>query len=1011
MNSHNAIRNAVRLALTAGVAASVMNAPAFAEEDEAARLERVEVTGSRIKRTDIETAQPVARIEREDIERTGLTSIGDLLQELPSAGSALNTNVNNGGDGSTSVDLRNLDARRVLVLVNGRRWVPNLLGQVDLNTIPISIIERVEVLKDGASAIYGSDAIAGVVNIITRKDYDGSEVSAYFGEFDEGDGTTDHYTFSIGNRGSRGSVFMNVGYVQQDPVMAGDREISKEPNFKAGVTVTGSSGTPQGRFVILTPTFANLNLTLTPGEDGADVSDFEPFTNAKRFNFAPLNYLLTPQERTNLYVQGHYDVTDNITFRSEVLYNLRESQQLLAPEPLFIGLAFASPTSNAGEIVIDATNPYNPFGFDLISNYYDWLDTYIAGNTQGLLILLGRRMLEVGPRIFNQEVHTWRFAAGFEGNLELANRYVDWDVNYMFTDNNQYDTAFGNLNMQRVEQALGPAADLDGDGDFECLDAGGAEIRGCVPLNLFGGQGTDVAAGDFQGVTGDGRGTITQEMIDWISFGSGLKDHFNYEIRNYTANASSEIADLPAGPLGLAVGYEYRDESGFDRPDALVQSGVSSGNARSTTAGGFTVEEFYAELAIPLLADVPFADRLGLSMALRSSDYAQDAGGGSSETTSKFGLEYEPFEDLLVRATKSEGFRAPSIFELFQGAADSFPDLEDPCDAANGARSPGNDVDQYCDDLGITDTFSQPNSQIRITQGGNPGNVDIDGDNVADIPALTPETADATTVGFVYSPGFVEGLDITVDWYRIELDNSIVRVGAQTVLNTCAETWDEASNQGTLCEFLTRDPALGFVTDIQNRFINFGGTETEGVDLNVSYRLPEFGFGRFKVTWDTTHVNDYVDFTFDRVTGEKLELERVGIEFGGGLVAFPRIKSNLDISWSMGDWEAAWQMRYIHEMWEACPTAINNLGLCSDPEGDDQVVIGGGPANHLGATTYHDVQVSYNMPGWDTKFTFGINNVFDKIPPTSYSAFANSYEPTLYEVPGMFTYLRVTKSF
>ncbi|MCG8434618.1 MAG: TonB-dependent receptor plug domain-containing protein, partial [Gammaproteobacteria bacterium] len=490
MRSSN-LKNAVRYALAAGVASSLTGMSAYAEDDDAAALDRVEVTGSRIKRTDIETAQPVTIIQRADIERTGLTSLGDLLQDLPSAGSTINTNVNNGGSGATLVDMRNLAPGRTLVLVNGRRWVNSAGGNsgvgssVDLNTIPISVVERIEVLKDGASAIYGSDAIAGVVNIITRRDFDGAQANAQYGEYDEGDGTTEAYDFSIGSTGSRHTAFLNVSYVQSDTVSAGDRSISQEPTFGTGTTF-GSSGTPQGRFLLrdttngllpdgsqdpafnpatdFSPFFLNaiaagtcsgldLDNLDTDGDGAADgdgvvdtaqcnittpddstftnggipvpgLGDFIGFTNNTRFNFAPDNHLLTPQERIGFYAQGSYEINDWLSFSTEILYNNRQSNQLLAPEPLFLGSLVGLPTSAL--VNISATNAFNPFGIDLIG----------TSNMR----LFGRRMVENGPRVFRQDVDTFRFGAAFEGSFEAGGRFFDWDAGYVFGQNEGHQT-------------------------------------------------------------------------------------------------------------------------------------------------------------------------------------------------------------------------------------------------------------------------------------------------------------------------------------------------------------------------------------------------------------------------------------------------------------------------------------------------------------------------------------------------------------------------------------------
>jgi outer membrane receptor protein involved in Fe transport len=1016
---NDTIRNAVRFALTAGVAASFVSAPnAFAADDEdATKLDRVEVTGSRIKRTQIEGAQPVTQVTREDIERTGLTSVGDLLQELPSAGSAINTNVNNGGDGGTYIDLRNLGSNRLLVLVNGRRWVPGLAGTIDTNTIPVSIIERVEVLKDGASSVYGSDAIAGVINIITRKDYDGMEASAYIGEFDEGDGRQEAYNISVGSTGSKSSVFVNASYTKLEPVFAGDREISKEPSARTGLT-RGSSGSDRGRFFIyggvvaggladltlcdsVTETVANRNCGLAyAGFErwyaGTAPTEIREDAGVDPYNYAPRNYMATPQERTSVYVQAAHDLTDDISIRAEMLYARRQSQQKLAAEPLFIGGAFANPTTPQGDVIVSSTNPYNPFGFRLVSNYADWIASggfYYSADAY--LILVGRRLIEVGDRIQNQDVQTYAFRTGVEGGFEAMGRYFDWNVNYGFTNNRQNDNNFGNVAYARIMEALGDAvANPLSPTGYDCLDSNdgsnsGAVISKCVPLDLF-----------------NGPGSITPEMVEWISFNGGLKDQYDYTVRNYTANISGEVLDLPAGPLGVATGFEYRQESGYDNPDINVQQGNSSGNARSFTGGGYSVNEYYVEFSVPVLADAPMAEKLDLSIAARMSDYStlQD-----SVTTTKFGFTWQPITDLLIRGTYSEGFRGPSIFETYQGAGDSFPDLADPCNSVDV----GDPLEVYCGDNGVTvdGTFAQTNSQIRMTVGGNDGSNPL-------IPALTPEEATSTTFGVVWSPGFVDGLSITLDWYEIELTNAITRIGAQQILDVCAESWNTLTQSGIYCNFMSRG-ATGQVTDIQNLFVNIGGITVKGVDFNVNYRIGEVPFipGEFRVVSDTSYVGNYLTINTDPISG--LTTENDYVEYIGGYTAIPEIKSNLDIYWSYGDWEAVWNMRYIGGMTESCydgrtgAVSLRRLGVCNlaTDTTTASTLLDTQAENRLGATTYHDVQVSYFVDSFDTKVTFGLNNVFAKIPPYQYSAFANTFNPTLYELPGRFAYLRISKTF
>lgn len=967
------IRNAVRLALTAGVAASFVNAPAFAEDDDAAKLDRVEVTGSRIKRTQLEGAMPVTSVTREQIEKTGINSIGDLLQELPSAGAALNTNFNNGGDGSTRIDLRNLGSNRVLVLVNGRRWVNavgggGVNGSVDLNTIPISIIERIEVLKDGASAVYGSDAISGVVNIITRRDFDGAAANATIGEFDEGDGRQELYDFSIGASTARSSAFMNASYYKAEEVGAGNRDISFEPLWGTG-TLLGSSTTPMGRFRVAdsnvicgdgTSCFRGAGATRDTGNDfNPSAADFRRFTGVDAYNFAPDNYLATPSERWGLYAQARHDLSDNVTFTTEALYTTRKSEQLLAAMPVIVGLLGAR--ADGTPIGIDATNPYNIFGTNLDP---------VAANPGLTLTALQRRFVETGGRSFNQDVALFRFGAGFEGNFEAMGRVFDWNVNYTFTEAGSRDITYGLMNTAALRKALGPVA---------------ACTSPCVPLNLFGGVGS-----------------ITRNMLTFVSFNA--HDITGYEMRNYTGNVSGEIFDLPAGPVGLAVGYEYRQEAGFDDPDALIAAGNTTGNARSPTVGGYSLTEFYGEFAIPVLSGMPFAEVFELQVAFRSSDY--DTFG--STTNSKIGFRWQPFTDLLVRGTFQEGFRAPNIGELFGGQSDSFPTLADPCSnvlatannqlianctgvatggavplIANNAANPryGATHNLFVPAAG---TYVQTNPQIRITVGGN--------------PFLGAETAESKTFGFVYSPSFVDGLSVTFDWYSIELENAIATTGSTTIMQQCygnAAGTTIGGNQ-SFCNLINRFNT-GDVDDLLNSFVNVDSFTVEGIDLNVVYRAGELPFvpGEWKFSWDTAYTDTYEVCRF----GSCVSI----VQINGGDGSLPAFKSNVDIEWSMGDWEATWRMRFIGRQYEFCSSSYTAVGFpCSDVANS---------LNAMGATTYHNVQVSYHLSDFDTRLTFGIQNLGDKKPPLSSQAFANSFDPTTYEVPGRFPYFRISKTF
>ncbi len=937
MFTNSKLAKSVKLACAFGAASTIgfTGAVNAQETEEAAdAVEKIEVTGSRIRRTDIEGANPVTVMSRVDIEKFGVTSIGDVLQAIPSAGSAINTNNNNGGNGTTTINIRGIGSNRTLVLVNGKRWAPGLGGSVDLNNIPAAIIERIEVLKDGASAVYGSDAIAGVVNIITRQDFEGVQASGYVGQWDEGDGNKEQWDIGFGTANDKGNVYFNISYVEEEPTLAGDREISAVPTFGTPEGFGGSSAPPQGRFF----TFDQDGNAFSQQGDGN--GGLEPWVEpTSRFNFAPFNYLSTPQERTNIYTQARYELTDNVSVNVTGFYGNRKSEQALAPTPLFIGTAFG----DTG-FTLSADNPFSPYDFDVTTDQ-DVLD---ADPNAREMFLFGRRMMEAGFRSFKQNVDQFQFNGGFDGVFEFADREFFWDVNYTYADITQNTSTEGLLNMDRVARAIGDPANCTGD---------------CVPLNLFGGAPEVI-----------GEGSITQEMLDYITFTA--QDELNSSLESYSANISGEVMELPAGYLAFAAGYEKRWQSGYDQPDAIIAAGITSGNARLPTSGAFSVEEAYLELAVPLLSDMPGVEQLDLELATRYSDYSNFG----DTTNSKVGLKWRINDNLLVRGTWSEAFRAPSLTELFSGNSDAFPPLTDPCNggAAANPNLPG------C--AGIPASYQQPNSQIRITTGGNAN--------------LQAEEAESFTYGFVYSPEAVEGLSITFDVFDIEVDNAVSSVGAQTILNACAETGE------TLCSLITRGSG-GNVVDLFNGQINLGGQTTSGFDYNVAYNF-ETEYGDFRVNWDGTYIDERSLIVVDPVSGTSETFNDAGQ--AGDRDVVPRLRTNLSLTWNYDDWTANWLMRYIGNTTELCQIDGGELDqqLCSDPV--DPAAEEGNSFNELEAMAYHDVSLGYAVND-NLRITVGVNNLFDTDPEVSYSTFANSFDPSMYEIPGQFFYSRVNVTF
>ncbi|MEX0914386.1 MAG: TonB-dependent receptor, partial [Wenzhouxiangellaceae bacterium] len=655
----------------------------------------------------------------------------------------------------------------------------------------------------------------------------------------------------------------------------------------------------------------------------------------------------------------------NVSGYSRFLFNNRESTNRAAPEPIFLGPGAGA--GNAADITgIDVTNPFNPIGI-----------TLDAGSN---FILAGRRPIELGPRIFKQDVDTWYYNGGLQGDFFAGERMFNWDMNIVFSENDASQEKQGAIRLDRLGQALGP---ID-----ECVGA----PNGCVPLNLFGGQ-----QGDEVFRRTGGGGSFTPEMIDFISFVQ--KDSSKQELFDFNLNFAGDLVELPAGWVGFAVGYEHRDQEGSFSPDPIVAAGDSNGIPAQPTSGGFDVNSFYGEVVVPLLADAPFAKMLEVAGSVRTADFSTFG----SETTGKVELRWQPVEELLVRATYSEGFRAPSIGELFGSEARFDATLADPCNT-NTFPTLSAAEQQVCLSQGVPQGGAlQANPQISVTTGGNEN--------------LQAESADSYSAGVLYSAGFIRNvdaidvLDIGVNWYRHELDDAIRAVSAGFLLDECIRTGADE-----FCNGIQRNN-IGSIAGFDNRLTNIGGIETEGWDFSLNMRTRDYGFGRFGLDWNTTFIDDF-DEIVPGSGGGFQSLDRTGVEFDDTSIV--EWRSNANITWSRGDWGAVWTIQYIDSLKEECsddfdgsPLSLANLGVCSNPTPTEFEGFGTVPTNTLGSTTYHDLNVSYTTQvlGADTRFTVGAENLFDRDPPTCVSCSLNGYDPSTYRIPGRLLFARVGVRF
>jgi iron complex outermembrane receptor protein len=947
--------------------------PALAQQTPAPASEGVQeviITGSRIAQSVAQSTQPLSVISADQIEKTGLASVGDLLQQLSTSGKALNAKFNSSGNfgyppdgggigaGSSEVDLRSLESKRVLVLVDGLRWVnessaSGVSGSADLNTIPLSIIDHIEVLEDGASSIYGSDAIAGVVNIITRKKLEGVEVSGYSGDFSKGGRTTEASLTAGGVSGKFAGLFV-ASYYNQEAISSSKWAQSAFPEPNAGLSA-GSSATPQGRFRFCDPSIAPgpdpnnpaygscrhpFNVTLNDGtttpvwnKNNPSSGTYHNFTNADRFNYAPFNLLLTPSQRKALWTSLSYDATDSIQLYAKGLFNTRTSANQAAPEPIFVG-PVAQTAGIADAIVISHLNPYNPFGLDL--------------NPATNFIGLTRRPLESGhPRIFNQDVDTWYFSGGVKGTLHVLDGFI-WDINYVDTENKANQKFTGGYNIAKIGIALGDPA--------VC-----SAIPGCVPLDLFGGQGRQ----------------ITRTMLNYIL--ASQVDSSDQTLKLVSGNITGTLFHIEDRAAGIAVGAEHRLYGGNFNPDPLRRIGESQDSLAFPVSASYHVNEVYSEFSFPILKS------LGASAAVRYSDYSNFG----STTTYKGGLRWQPIDDLALRGTYSTGFRAPNLGELY-GLTMFAATLVDPC-GPTGAPvvTPGNNsaLAQACRAQGVPNNFQQANTQITTFTGGNPN--------------LRPEKSDSYTAGIVYHAGWAAGhnaterLSFEATYYNHKVKGAIKAEDIQALLNACLAA---GGTDPTLCPAFARLPS-GDLRPPQNFLQNLARIATSGVDLKANWLSEPLSFGHLTAALQATRVNDYKAVDLLGIVAQR----QVGIEVDNS--AIPRWRVNAQLGWGAGGFDVNWNLRFLSAVTETCANAlVTPVPGCSDAPG----------ATHsLHSVLYHDLQVSwtdaFRLTG--LKLDAGVNNLFGTNAPLCFTCTLNGYDAGTYDLPGAFWNVRGSYKF
>lgn len=750
---------------------------------EAAPQDEIVVTGSRLGGAALDQSSPIAVVSAREIALSGQVNVENILKDLPQLVPSITSASNNPGGGVATTDLRGLGASRTLVLVNGRRYVSYDSSQiVDLNTIPAGLIERVDIVTGGRSAIYGSDAIAGVVNFVMKKDFTGVQANANYRINEAGDGGTFNSNLLLGGNfaDGRGNATLYFDYTKRDGILQGQRAYSRQAlvDDGDGNLIAGGSGSIEGtRFAI-----GGVNRKFNA--DGS-YSAYSAASDA--YNYAPYNYLQVPQKRFLMSAQTHYEVSPALNVYAEgQLINNRVKNQL-------------APTPFTGSVALDADSSFlSASSRALLTGLDTDGDGYVTST-------IYRRLTEVGNRISSVDNTAYRAVLGANGDIGHGWAY---DAYYSYARTRSDETQTGNVSRSRVLQAL--RTTYDSSGNLVCSDSS----NGCVPLNIFGAGNISSAAAAFITIPVQNSSTITEQVAS-------------------ASISNKNLFDLGAGPVGIVFGTEYRKEYGVYSPDFSLSSGDVVGfNAGEGLSGGYDVKELYTEVAVPLLADKPLIHKLEINGAYRYSYYSTAA---KSVNTYSAGAVWAPIADISFRGQYARAVRAPTVANLYSGSAQDFPTATDPCTLAVAVTNAN--LRASCIATGVPaallgTAYDGGSTQIQTVTGGN--------------AALREETSDTYTAGIVLQPTFLRGFSFTADYYKIKIANYIASAGTANLIRACYgdATNGYTAYNASYCASLPRDANSYAITDAVNTLSNTGGVKTRGVDFEARYGLP-LGFGAF----------------------------------------------------------------------------------------------------------------------------------------------------------------------
>lgn len=980
MIDNTALRRAVRLTLIAAATSTVGLTPVYAQEqDKAEELEMIVVTGSRIAKRDNVAESPILTLDQEAIADSGYVTTEQYLNTLPAITPSLSSQSNNpSSNGRAFIDLRGLGTNRNLVLIDGRRGMGSTAGgTVDVNTIPTALIERVEIITGGAASTYGPDAVAGVVNFIMKKNFEGFAIDSTYRVTDSGDGTewgTD-LTFGGSFADGRGTSVFNASYFNREAIYKGARGFAAQASsltstypgggwspgtntpsqaaidalFGAGAcTPAGGSGgygfnpdgTPFCTGVLNNATFDAVGFT---GPASWIATNFYP--DFFSYNFEPDNILVLPMERWSFFNNTSLDLSDNFKPYGQAMYTNYNALQELAPTPAAGTTGFTVPV----------TNPFiNPAvagllqtrGWNLTQGETESDADFAARQeaARNAPFSFSKRFNDLGGRTGYNNHDVWQLVVGSKGDITGSWKY---DVYYSYGRSVQTEIQGGNVRRDRVQNLLNAA-----DGGAS-LCAGG--------LNLFGSAPISQACKDYISLEAKNLTVVEQNVVEGV--------------------VNGDVFELPAGMVQAAVGASYRDLDYDFRPDSGLQPGLVAGfNQQLPTSGYLDYVDYFAEVVVPVLSDLPLIQRLSFTAGYRVTD--NNIFGDND--TYKLTMDWKMNDALMVRGGFQHAVRSPSITELFAPQLNNFPSFtdQDPCNTSgtiadtyrNGPN--GAQVQALCaaqSAVAGTALYNQPFGQATGIVGGNPD--------------LKPETADSWTAGLVFtSPWdgtYSSRLSATVDYWSIELEDVIAAVGAATIVQRCYNR-DGAnptySITNSWCQLFEREASNGGVINLKQLSQNQAFINTSGIDLTLNWGFPVGdSYGDLNFQLITTYVEKYetqttsVDPVYDYAG-------TIGDTTGSST---PEWKATLQTTWQWNALQLGLTTRYIDSMVHA------------------QTVTGGNPATNtpVDSIVYWDLSAKYDLTE-NLSIRATVNNLTDEDPELYSPNVQANTDPSLYDVLG-----------